>query len=277
MEFVPSDVGIEGRYLSAGPVSVAWQSDAAGREQNQDSVRCRLRDDGSWLVAVADGMGGHPRPRAAARRAIGALPRRISGPVEMFFGFRAAHRAVFKLAPRHLRNTMRDVTRCPATTMSLAAWTPADGLTVGIAGDTRVVTLWRDDTGWHGRPVGRLHRSDGETGYLVRYLGAPRRWPHMGATDRDPMDIVTDDDIDAPTELNAFVVLVASDGAWEPIAARTKRPIGEAIAAVLDVDDSDAHSIAARVMDSARNIGLSDNATVAVACITSSTPDVLTD
>ena len=172
---------------------------------------------------------------------------------------------------------MRDVTRCPATTMSLAAWTPQDGLTVGIAGDTRVVVLWRDDTGWHGRPVGRLHRSAGETGYMVRYLGAPLGWPHMGATDRDPMDVFTDDDIDAPTDLEAFAVLVASDGAWEPIAARSKRPVGEAISSVIDVGDSDAHSIATRVMDAARTIGLSDNATVAVACITSSTPDVLAD
>ena len=277
MEFVPSDVGIEGRYLSAGPVSVAWQSDAGGREQNQDAVCCRLRDDGSWMVAVADGMGGHPRPRAAARRAIRALPRRISGPVETFYAFRAAHRAVFKLTPKHLRNTMRDVTRCPATTLSLAAWTPADGLTVGIAGDTRVVVMWRDDTGWHGRPVGRLHRSDGETGYLTRYLGAPRHWSHMGATDRDPMDIFTDDDIDAPAGLSAFAVVIASDGAWEPIAARHKRPIGEAIAAVLDIDDSDAHSIAAKVMGTARTIGLNDNATTAVACITTSTSDVLAD
>ena len=49
MEFVPSDVGIEGRYLSAGPVSVGWQSDAGPRETNQDAVRCRLRDEARAL------------------------------------------------------------------------------------------------------------------------------------------------------------------------------------------------------------------------------------
>ena len=201
------------------------------------------------------------RSDRAARRATRALPSRVSGPVEMFFAFRASHRSVFKLTPKHLRNALRDATRCPATTLSVAAWTPADGLTVGIAGDTRVVVMWRDDTGWHGRPVGRLHRSDGDTGYLTRYLGVPRRWPHMGATDRDPMDIFTDDDVNAPTDLDAFALLVASDGAWEPIAAHIKRPIG-----------TDAQTNAERIMQAARRLGLEDNATVAVAHV-----DAVTD
>ena len=270
---VVRNVEAEGRYLSAGPVSVAWISTIGPREQNQDSARCRLRADGSWLIGVADGLGGHPRGRAAARRAIRALPRRISGPDWLFEAFRTAHKAVTKLTPSHLRHTLRDATMCPATTLSVAAWTPERGLVVGIAGDTRVVVLWRDDEGWHGRPVGRLHRSAGEFGYLVRYLGAPLRWPPMGSTDRDPMDVFTDDDIEALTDLNAFAVLVASDGAWEPIASDSKHPVGEAIAAVLDANDSDAHSIATRVMTTARTIGLNDNATTAVSCVTSSTPD----
>ena len=263
--------------MVAGPVSVAWRSDIGPREQNQDSARCRLLADGSWLAAVADGMRGHPRGRAAARRAIRALPRRIAGPDELFDAFKTAHRAVVKLTPGHLRHTMREVRRCPATTLSAVAWTPESGLMVGIAGDTRVVVLWRDDEGWHGESVGRLHRSAGAYGYLIRYLGAPRTWPQMGDTDRDPMDIFTDADIEVPASLSAFAVLVASDGGWEPVASDSKRPVGEAIAAVLEVANSDAHSIATRVTGAARDIGLNDNATTPVACITSSTPDVLAD
>lgn len=268
------NVDFEVRYASAGSISVAWRSETGPRERNQDSARCRLRADGSWLVAVADGLGGHPRGRAAARRAIGALPRRVSGPDELFEAFESAHRVVTKLTPGHLRRTMREIRRCPATTLSVAAWTPESGLVVGMAGDTRVVVLWRDDAGWHGRAVGDLHRSAGEYGYLIRYLGAPRRWPQMGDTDRDPMDIFTDADIETPADLTAFAVLVASDGVWEPIASDAKRPIADAFAAVLDVDDTDAHCIADRVMDTARAIGLSDNATVALGCVTGSTTDV---
>lgn len=218
-------------------------------------------------------MGGHPRGRAAARRAIGALPRRVSGQVGLFEAFKAAHEAVNKLTPGHFRTTMREIRRCPATTLSAAAWTSESGLVVGIAGDTRVVALWRDDEGWQGRSIGRLHRSAGEYGYLIRYLGAPRSWPQMGATDRDPMDVFTDTEIEAPTSLSAFAVLVASDGASEPIAIDSKRPIAHAIAAIPDFDDGDAHSITTRVTDTARTIGLNDTATVAVGCVTGSTAD----
>ena len=201
------------------------------------------------------------------------LPKCISGTGGMFEAFETAHRAVVKLTPSHLRTTMRDIQRCPATTLSVAAWNTESSLVMGIAGDTRVVALWRDDVGWHGRPVGRLHRSAGEYGYLVRYLGAPRRWPPMGQTGRDPMDVFTDNDIETPTDLDVFAVLAASDGVWEPIASKAKRPAADAIAAILKPDDSDAHTIATRVMHTARSIGLNDNATIAVACITESAPD----
>ena len=94
----------------------------------------------------------------------------------------------------------------------------------------------------------------------------------MGQTDRDPMDIFTDADISAPIDMDALAILLASDGAWEPIASHSKHPIGDAIAAVLKPDDSDAHSIAIRVLGSARSIGLTDNATVAAAVITNGAP-----
>lgn len=259
-------VGFEGRHVTAGPVSVAWCSEVGPRDENQDRARCRLRADGSWLVAVADGLGGHPRGRAAARSAIRTLPRRIEGPDEMYAAFRAAHKSVVKLASDSLRFTIRDIHMCPASTLSVAAWTPENGLVVGIAGDTRVAVMWRDEQGWHGRPVGRVHRSAGR-GYLTRFLGTPRVWPKSPDSDRVPMDMFGDDDIEVPGSLSAFTVVIASDGAWEALEIHTKRPIADAIASVLDIDHSDAHSITTKVMDTARETGLADNATLAVACI----------
>lgn len=259
--------GLEGRYATAGAVSVAFVSAVGPRDQNQDAACCRIRGDGSWLVAVADGLGGHPRGRAAARRAIKALPGCVAGAAEMHAAFQAGHQAVTKLAPSHLRQTRRDLRMCPATTLSVAAWTAETGLTVGIAGDTRTVVLWRDDAGWHGRSVGRLHRSAGEYGYLVRYLGAPLAWPPMGETGRDPMDIFTDADIDVPTDLTGYATVIASDGAWEPLTSDAARPVAHAIAAAVHADDDDARIIADRIMDAALKIGLADNATVAVAAV----------
>ena len=78
----------------------------------------------------------------------------------MYRAFRAAHKTVVMLAPESLRFTIRDIPMCPASTLSVAAWTPEDGLVVGIAGDTRVAVLWRDELGWHGRPIGQVHRSE---------------------------------------------------------------------------------------------------------------------
>ena len=72
------------------------------------------------------------------------------------------------------------------------------------------------------------------------------------------MDLFIDENIEAPEDISAFAVVIASHGAWEPLEIRTKRPTADAIAAVLDVNGSDAHSIAIRVMDTASEAGLAD-------------------
>ena len=221
-------------------MGVAWLSELGPREENQDRARCHLGDDGAWLVAVADGFGGHPRGRDAARAAIKALPRRIDTAGEMFEAFKTANAAVAELAPRRLQCSRREAHRCPASTLCVAAWTASGGLLVGIAGDTRPVLLWRDDELWSGGSLGRLHRNISIHGYVTKYLSAPRNWPAMGATDNDPMEIITDDDIDLPADPTAIAVVIASDGVWEPLvrdvyAGKTKQsdPVGKAIAAAV--------------------------------------------
>ncbi|WP_419933250.1 protein phosphatase 2C domain-containing protein [Candidatus Poriferisodalis sp.] len=270
---------IEGRYLSARPVSVAWRSETGPRDENQDHALCRLQADGSWLIAVADGLGGHPRARAAARGAIRALPMRIAGTDGMHAAFRAAHKTVARLAPRHSRFAMRDIRSCPASKLSVVAWTPQDGLAVGIAGDCRVVVLWRDDMGWHGRPVGSAHRSAGDYGNVTRFLGAPRVWPRSANDRSDPMDVFCDEDIDTPENLTAFAAVVVSDGAWEAlirpaleVAAPASGVIADAVASLMHSGTTGAYEIAERIMWAARGFGLDDNATVAVAAVIPTTP-----
>ena len=269
--------------MSVGAVSVAWLTDMGPREENQDRARIRIHDDSSWLVAVADGMGGHPRGRDASRAAIRTLPRRIATPDEMHGVFKAANDRVAKLAPEVFRYSRNEAHRCPASTLCVAAWTPCGGLLVGVAGDTRAAVLWCDGESWHGRTLGRLHRNISVYGYVTRYLGAPRIWSPLLGNDRDPMDIFTDDNIDLPAEPDSIAVVIVSDGVWEPLvreiyAGKTKQsdPVGKALAATLNPDDRTAHSIATRIMTAAQTAGFHDNATVAVACVAEQ-PDVNID
>ena len=272
-----SRVTSEGRHKSSGAVSVAWLTEIGPRDENQDRARVRLHDDNSWLISVADGLGGHPRGRDAARAAMKSLPRRIATPDEMFEVFKAANDRVAKLAPEVFRYSRNEAHRCPASTLCVAAWTPCGGLLVGVAGDTRAAVLWCDGESWHGRTLGRLHRNAGFYGYITRYLGAPGIWPLLRGDNSDPMDLFTDDDIELPAEPSAIAVVIVSDGTWEPLVrdiyagtAKQADPVGKAVAACVGPDDRTAHSIATRIMTAARTAGLDDNATVAVAHIGSS-------
>lgn len=87
------------------------------------------------------------------------------------------------------------------------------------------------------------------------------------------MALLTAEDTTPPAAPHAIVIL--SDGVWEalirPLHTDEAAPtsvLGETIPNCLDADDDTAEPIAHQVMESARRIGLDDNATVAVAHIT---------
>ena len=242
------------------------------RDENQDRALARLHDDGAWLIAVADGLGGHPRGAEAAQAAIETLPDLIAGSDELYDAFAAAHHRVFELAPEEARHRFGLIDRCPATTLCVAAWTPSGGLLVGHAGGTLAVLLWRDDQSWRGRSLGSPHRSGGDWGYLAKYLGAPLIWPSQHERMGDPMELLTEDGIDQHDAPYAVVIL--SDGAWEALVdtaysrdATPSSKLGETLASLLKPDDRDANTIATKIMTAARTAGLEDNATVAVTAV----------
>lgn len=205
-------------------------------------------DDGSWVIAVADGVGGHPQAPDAAEAAVGSLPARIGSLDAMFDAFVVAADRVAAMAPSHedfeaaeraeLGDTVADlmvrsgasanryVASCPLSTLCVAAWTPTGGLLVASAGDTLAFevrwppsgTLWR-------RLIAEPHRQPpialGVTSYLGAYHNGTIICPPPGdyrhhADDFNPYLAAVQ--VDPPPDPNtAVAVIVASDGAWEPL------------------------------------------------------------
>ena len=248
---------------SAKVATVAARSDKGPRDLNEDrSFTALSAEDGSWVIAVADGLSGHPRGAEAAEAAVAALPLRIASRCDMETAFVTAHRAVTALAPSP--TTWRDTMKlCPMTTLCVAAWTPEGGLIVAHMGDTLTVLVGWDQQVADGYVSGRAHCS---FGWLSSCLGiaAPR-------TDRERLGAAfwceTEGD---PAGECAAVVL--SDGAW-----RKLHPVeelipwwstGEVACWVGDLAGlvgGPAERIAETVLAFARGRGLDGNATVAVA------------
>ena len=229
-------------------VSVGAATDTGPRRVNADRFfTSQSPGDGSWVIAVADGVGGHPEAPDAAEAAVESLPERIGSLDAMRDAFvvaadrvaamapsredfRAAERAkldgtVYDLMVRSGASANSYVASCPLCTLCVAAWTPEGGLLVASVGDTLAFEVrWPAS----GRPWRRLiaepHRQPLARG-LSSYLGAyndgsvisppPGHYlyhrdgfnPHFAAVQ---VDLSSD-------PATAVAVIVASDGAWAPL------------------------------------------------------------
>jgi len=107
------------------------------RSENEDASRCTSLADGSELVVVADGMGGHPKGAEASATAVESLvagvtsgwPDETDGPEALLEReFRAAHEAVTDLATGEIKT--------PGTTL-VAALVEGNTATIANVGDSR--------------------------------------------------------------------------------------------------------------------------------------------
>ena len=250
---------------SRGAASVAAVTDIGPRERNEDSMFTAVSDDGAWVVAVADGLGGHDRGDEASQAAVCGLPERIESAADLVTAFADANERVLELS-RALREKSPWVPRAmiPMSTLCVAAWTPEGGLLIGWMGDTMPFAVWSRPDGYAGNCCGAPHR--GYFGGIERCLGQPPEdmGHDAGLVDVEMAHVFEDSEI-------PDAVIIASDGAWEPLAIDyggeewlwddTPAGIGSACAPSAD----DASGIAESVLARAVSLGLNDNATVAVA------------
>lgn len=250
---------------STGAASVAAVTDTGPRQVNEDRTFTAVSDDGSWVIAVADGLGGHARGDEAAQAAVECLPERIGGDVDMAVAFADANEQVLKLSRTLWEdNPWVSGSSIPMSTLCVAAWTPEGGLRIGWAGDTMPFVVWLGPDGYSGSCCGRPHRDP--YGFIRVCLGQP---PEDGGHDAGPVDVDMVDGFE-DSEL-PDVVIIASDGVWEPLATRgggmewlwDDSPAG--IGSACDPEAVDASGIAEGILAKARTFGLNDNATVAVA------------
>ena len=332
-------------------VSVGAVTDTGPRSVNADRfVVSRSPVDGSWVIAVADGVGGHPEAPDAAQAAVEGLPERIGSLDAMGDAFIAASERVAVLAPsrddfwaaeraecgdtvfelmvRSGASAYRYLARCPLCTMCVAAWTPAGGLLVAAMGDTLAFEVQWPAAGapWR-RLIAEPHREPPFAHGVSSYLGAGHDEsvirPQKGDYHYHGRDGYNRNFAAVQVELPAdpatsMAVIIASDGAWESLRQiihaadaaadpeqrrdSSRKPVvlpADWTGASIDASEKplpplyDHHSgvdhsnlahavasvtgpaaaastVAGRVLDAARLLGLDDNATVAAAVMTTS-------
>ena len=245
------------------------------RERQEDAVSAASDDsDGSWVIAVADGVGGVAGGELAAPAALGAVPGRISSDEEMLDAFAAANAAVRGLAPPESPyDDDEDLPGIwgaePVTTLAVAAWTPAGGLVAASVGDSMVFAVpLQPGRGWHSD----THKMAAGTQVIGEFACArPAAAESLREMIRYLSDNMTRADTDRLCEAGLLVAAL-SDGAYSGYMSRraglwfSDNPDDNSIGFLLDGRARASASAAAKaVMRRAKRSRLKDNASVAVA------------
>ena len=255
----------EPEHPLARRASVAAASDIGPRRVNEDRASAVVSEsDGSWVIAVADGLGGHIRGDEAAQAAIEGLPLRIAGADEMAVAFGEANERVLALTGPEAWQRRLPLFMFPMSTLAVAAWTPKGGLLIGWMGDTLPFVATAGPDGFTGFCCGRPHRQP--DGSIDICLGMPPMDAEAGAGFVEVEMVGESGEGSRPD-----AVILASDGAWEPFVYRhgadwlSDDSTAGGIGAVCGPGAETAEDVADHVLAEAVHLGLNDNATIAVA------------
>ena len=259
------------------------------RELQEDAWRAIVNSDGSWMLAVADGLGGAARSEEAAPAAVNALPNRIETRQEMLQAFSDANAAVRALAPIDSRFPvevdMPGVWGCePVTTLCVMAWTPNTGLLGAWIGDSIAVLMPHSDKRiWHAPP----QRIEFERRVVGEYALLPEGTSPKLAEEMVWLSDVYRSDEDGQLLKNGVTVALLSDGAYkgyadavreispEDVECRHEFEIGpywlaedEGISVSVQ-ERQESKSAAHAIMEAAREHRLHDNTTIVALSVSS--------
>ncbi len=240
---IPDGAGLEiAGITDRGPV----------RAQNQDVWDARVLPDGaSAVLALGDGMGGHSGGLEAAEAAVGAAIDLLSG--DGTADAAAMLRRAVAEANRSVGGVRQTIGGNPGTTLVLAVISGAHA-TVANVGDSRgylirgaAATQVTEDHSWAAAQV----RAGALSAEEARHH--PRRNLIERAVLGDPMEA----DVFEIDALPGDVLLLCSDGLWEPLA-------DAALAAVIAAPDPLGVTLT-RACDAALAGGGTDNVTIVAA------------
>ena len=238
-------------------------TDIGPRRVNEDRALAVVSEsDGSWVIAVADGLGGHTRGDEAAQAAVEGLPQRIVSADEMAVAFGESNERVLALTGPDVWREPLPMFMYPMSTLCVAAWTPEGGLLIGWMGDTLPFIATAQAGGFSGFLCGRPHRIPG--GSIEICLGMP-------PTDAEPGPVEVEIIGESGDGTRPDAVMLLSDGAWEPFVYEhgvewfSDDSAGGGIGAACGSHAESADDIAGSILSGAVHLGLDDNATIAVA------------
>lgn len=187
-------------------VAAATDSSLAGAEP--DALLAKVNDDGSWVIAVADGWkreaSRYKRAGTAASvAAVSEVPGRIEDEGALLGAFDRAHDSVRQLA-ESARSAGRHVSE-GLTTLLVAAWTPKGGGWVGQAGDSAACFVGRIGSSPEVRLAVPLHRD--RKGQVSVFLGA-------GEPDPAGNGKWSDGRVATASFSDEDAVIIATEGAW---------------------------------------------------------------